>query len=38
MDIAQIERVGMNLSDELSGMPCASAPDEGAEGDKRKDK
>ena len=38
MDIAQIERVGMNLSDELSGMPCASSPDEGAEGDKRKDK
>ena len=38
MDIAQIERVGMNLSDEPSGMPCASAPDAGAEGDKRTDK
>ena len=33
--IAQIERVGMNLANELSGLPCASAPDEGAEGDKR---
>lgn len=36
--IAQIERVGMNLSDVLSSIYCASAPDEGAEGDKRKDK
>ena len=33
--IAQIEGVGMNLADELSGLLCASAPDEGAEGDKR---
>ena len=32
---AQIEGVGMNLANELSGLPCASAPDEGAEGDKR---
>ena len=36
LHIAQIERVGMNFADELSGWPCASAPDEGAEGDKRK--
>ena len=36
--IAQIERVGMNLAYKLSGLLCASAPDEGAEGDKRKDK
>ena len=35
--IAQIEGVGTNLADELSGLLCASAPDEGAEGDKRKD-
>ena len=34
--IAQIEGVGTNLANELSGLPCASAPDEGAEGDKRK--
>ena len=33
--IAQIEGVGMNFADELSGLLCASAPDEGAEGDKR---
>ena len=36
--IAQIERVGMNLAYKLSGLPCAPAPDEDAEGDKRKDK
>ena len=36
--IAQIEGVGMNLANELSGLLCASAPDEGAEGEKRKDK
>ena len=35
--IAQIEGVGTNLANELSGLLCASAPDEGAEGDKRKD-
>ena len=35
LHIAQIERVGMNFADELSGWPCASAPDEGAESDKR---
>ena len=34
---AQMERVGMNFADKLSGLLCASAPDEGAEGDKRKD-
>ena len=38
LHIAQIERVGMNFADELSGWPCASAPDESAEGEKRKDK
>ena len=36
--IVQIEGVGTNLANELSGLLCASAPDEGAEGDKRKDK
>ena len=32
---AQIEGVGTNLANKLSGLLCASAPDEGAEGDKR---
>ena len=35
---AEIEGVGMNLAYKLSGLLCASAPHESAEGDKRKDK
>ena len=32
---AEIEGIGTNLANELSSLLCASAPDEGAEGDKR---
>ena len=32
---AEVDSILLNLADELSGLLCASAPDEGAEGDKR---